>query len=35
MIGRFVNPLSRRPNAGHPDAIDRLKAATRALLETR
>jgi hypothetical protein len=33
MIGRFVNPLSRRPKAGHPDAIDRLKAATRALLE--
>jgi hypothetical protein len=31
--GSFVNPLSRRPKAGYPDATARLKAATRALLD--
>jgi hypothetical protein len=32
MTGGFVNPLSRRPKAGHPDAMARLQTATRALL---
>ena len=30
---RFINPLSRRPKAGHPEAVARLQAATRALLD--
>jgi hypothetical protein len=33
VIGSFVNPLSRRPKAGYPDATARLQAATRALLD--
>ena len=33
MIGSFFNPLSRRPKVGHLDAVERLKAATRALLD--
>jgi hypothetical protein len=33
VIGSFFNPLSRRPKAGHPEAMERLKAATRALLD--
>jgi len=32
MTGSFINPLSRRPKAGYPDASARLKAETRALL---
>jgi hypothetical protein len=32
MTWSFVNPLSRRPKAGYPDAMERLRAATRALL---
>jgi len=29
MNGGFVNPLARRRAPGYPEAIDRLKAATR------
>jgi hypothetical protein len=32
MTGSFINPLSRRPKAGYPDASARLQAETRALL---
>jgi hypothetical protein len=32
MTWSFVNPLSRRPKAGYPDAMARLQTATRALL---
>ncbi len=31
MSWSFVNPLSRRPKAGYPDAVARLQTATRAL----
>lgn len=33
MSGNFINPLSRRPRVGYPDATARLKTATRALLD--
>jgi hypothetical protein len=32
MTGSFANPLSRMRRADYPDAIDRLKAETRAVL---
>jgi hypothetical protein len=33
VAGSFINPLSRRPRAGYSDAMARLQAATRALLD--
>lgn len=32
MTGRLVNPLSREPKPGYPEAVARLKSQTRALL---
>jgi hypothetical protein len=32
MTGSFVNPLSRKPKTGYPDAMTRLKTDTRCLL---
>jgi hypothetical protein len=31
MSWSFVNPLSRRPKAGYPDAVAQIQTATRAL----